>query len=153
MERNSCEINKSQHVPGEPEEKHRNLREEILLLETDINPKPTAHEIRLLTTRMRLAVEWYWKDWTYSGLDCHIVEVSGPNTIGHNPGRTFPNRRSVRQRGRHLHNTQQTQEANIHVLSRTQTRDTSNRNAADIRFGSHSHWVRHPAHFSLPYLT
>jgi len=59
VERNNCEINESQHFPGEAEENQRRLREKILLLGTDKNPKSPAHEIRLQTARMRLAMELY----------------------------------------------------------------------------------------------
>jgi len=45
--------------------------------------------------------------------------------IIHTLGRTPPNVWSVRSRGRYLHNTQQTQQTNIHVLSGTQTLNTS----------------------------
>jgi hypothetical protein len=52
VERNNCEINESQHFPGEAEENHRNLSEKILVMERDLNPKHPAHEIRLLAARM-----------------------------------------------------------------------------------------------------
>ena len=43
------------------------------------------------------------------------------------------NERSVCRRGRYLHNTQQTQETNIHVKSGIQTRDPRNQEAVDLR--------------------
>jgi hypothetical protein len=49
VKRNNCEINESQHFPGDAEESHRNLWEKILVLETDIFQKLPAHDIRLLT--------------------------------------------------------------------------------------------------------
>jgi len=45
-------------------------------------------------------------------------EVSGSHTIRHTPGRTSPNEWAARRRGRYLNNTQQTQETNIHAISR-----------------------------------
>jgi hypothetical protein len=52
VERNNCEINESQHFPGGAKENHRNLSEKILMMATDPNPKPPAHEIRHLAARM-----------------------------------------------------------------------------------------------------
>jgi hypothetical protein len=46
------EINESQHFPGGAEENNRNLREKILVMERDLNPKLLAHETRLLAARM-----------------------------------------------------------------------------------------------------
>jgi hypothetical protein len=45
--------------------------------------------------------------------------------ITHTLGRTPPNERTVRRRGRYLHNIQQTQQTNIYVFSGTQTLNTS----------------------------
>ena len=42
-------------------------------------------------------------------------------------------------RGHYLHNTQQTQENNIHALRGIRTRDLSNVAAADLRLRPHGH--------------
>ena len=51
---------------------------------------------------------------------------------------------SARRRCRYLHNTQQTQETNIHVLSGLKTHDPSNRAVANLRLRPHSHrdWLQ-----------
>ena len=69
------------------------------------------------------------------GLDRLIVEVSRSHTIRHTHtlGRTPLNEWSARRRGRYLHHTQQTQEANNHGLSGIRTRNPTNRVAADLR--------------------
>ena len=46
---------------------------------------------------------------------------------------------SASRRGRYLHNTQQTQETNIHAFSGIRTPDPSNSRAADRRLRSHGH--------------
>jgi hypothetical protein len=74
-----------------------------------------------------------------SGLGRLVVEASTLQTIRHTLGRTPLNECSARRRGRYLHNTQQTQETNIHALSGIRTRDPSNRAAADIRLRKHGH--------------
>jgi len=51
----------------------------------------------------------------------------------------------ARHRDRYLHNTQQTQETNIHDLSRIRTSDTSNQAAAGLRLKPHRHQHRHTA--------
>jgi hypothetical protein len=48
------------------------------------------------------------------------------HTHTHTPARTLLNKWSARRRGRYLHNTEQTQETNIHGLSRIRTRNPSN---------------------------
>ena len=61
------------------------------------------------------------------------VEVSRSLTIRHTHARLTPlNEWSARRRDRCLHNTQQTQETNIHALSGIRTCDPSNRAAADL---------------------
>ena len=55
-------------------------------------------------------------------------------------GRTPLDEWSARRRGRCLHNTQQTQETNIHVLSGIRTRDPSSQAAADPRIKVRAHW-------------
>jgi hypothetical protein len=67
-----------------------------------------------------------------SGLGRHIVKVARSQT----PGRTPLNEWSARRRGRYLHNTQQTQEMNIHVLSGIRTCDPSNRAVANLLLGA-----------------
>ena len=67
-----------------------------------------------------------------SGLGSHIVKVARSQT----PGRTPLNERSARRRGHYLHNTQQTQEMNIYVLSGIRTSDTINRAVADLLLGA-----------------
>jgi len=74
-----------------------------------------------------------------SGLGRPIVEVFRSITITHIPGRTPLNERAVRRRGRYLHNTQQTQETNIHALSGTRTRDLSNQADSDLQLQQHGH--------------
>jgi hypothetical protein len=49
---------------------------------------------------------------------------------------------SARRIGHYLHNTQQTQETNIRVLSGIRTRDPSTRAAADLCFRPHDHRSR-----------
>ena len=70
-----------------------------------------------------------------SGLGRLIVEDSRSHTIRqththththtHTSGRTPLNEWSAHRRGGYLHNTQQTQQTNIHALSAIRTRDTS----------------------------
>jgi hypothetical protein len=66
-----------------------------------------------------------------SGLGSHIVMVSRSQIRG----RTPQNERSARRRDRYLHNTQQTHEMNIHVLSGIRTSDPINRAVADLGLG------------------
>ena len=53
-----------------------------------------------------------------------------------------PDEWSARRRGRYLHNTQQTQQTNIHPVCGIRTRELSNPAAADARFRRPSHWER-----------
>jgi len=75
----------------------------------------------------------------YSGLGRLIVEVSTSHTVRrtHTSGRTPLNEWSAHRRGGYLHNTQQTQQTNIHALSAIRTRDTSYQGAA------HRHCIQH----------
>ena len=61
------------------------------------------------------------------------------HTQSHTPSRTPPNQRSARRRGCYLHNTQQTQEINVHALSGIRTRDLRNQANADIHLTLHGH--------------
>jgi hypothetical protein len=82
-----------------------------------------------------------------SGLVRPIFEVS----ISHNSRHThthihthtssrYPlNGRSARYRGHYVHNTQQKQQTNIHVLSGIRTRDPTTQEAADQRLIPHGH--------------
>jgi hypothetical protein len=62
-----------------------------------------------------------------------IVEVSRSQLDTHTHGRTPLNEWSARRRGRYLHNTQQTQETNIHAFSGIRTRDPRNGTAWYLR--------------------
>jgi len=55
------------------------------------------------------------------------------HTHTHKPGKFPLNKRSARRRGHYLHNTQQTQETNIHALSGNRTRNLGNQAAAGHR--------------------
>jgi len=75
------------------------------------------------------------------GLGSIVVEVSSShkhNTHTHTHrkttvGKSPLNEWSARPTGRYLHNTQQTQQKNIHALSGIRTRDPSKPAAADLR--------------------
>jgi hypothetical protein len=73
-----------------------------------------------------------------------MFEVSRAHTITHThtPGRTLLNELSAFRRDRYLHNTQQTQETNIHASDGTRNRDSSNQAFADLGFRPHGHRVR-----------
>jgi hypothetical protein len=60
-------------------------------------------------------------------------EFSISHTITHTPGRTPLNERSPRLRCHYLHNTQQTQDTNIHALSGVRSLDPKNEAASDLR--------------------
>jgi hypothetical protein len=78
------------------------------------------------------------------------VEVAVSHTIRHTPVRTPLNEWSARRRGRHLHNTQQTQQTNIQSVSGIQTRYPSNQAASDLRVRPHDHGDRQqfiPLHY------
>jgi len=53
----------------------------------------------------------------------------------HTAGRTLLKAGSDRRSGRYVHNTQQTQETNIHALCRIRTHYPKNRATADLRLG------------------
>jgi hypothetical protein len=55
------------------------------------------------------------------------------------PGETPLNEQSARRRDRYLHNTQQTQKANIHVLSKIRTRDRNSQATLNLRLRLHDH--------------
>jgi hypothetical protein len=77
-----------------------------------------------------------------SGLSRLTVEVYRSHTHTHthtHTGRTPLNEWSARRRDHYLHNTQQTQETNIHVFSGIRTRDSRNRSAADLRLWPHKY--------------
>jgi len=57
--------------------------------------------------------------------------------------RTPLNKCSTRHRGRYLHNTQKTQETNIHALSGIQTRDSSNQAVSELRLTPRRHRQQH----------
>ena len=61
------------------------------------------------------------------------VEVSRSHAIRQTTRMTFLNELSARSRGHYQHNTQQTQQTNIHALSGIRIRDPSKRAAADLR--------------------
>jgi hypothetical protein len=58
-------------------------------------------------------------------------------------GMTPLNEWSVRRRGRYRHNSQQTQETNIHALNRFRRREPGIQEAADKRLWPHGHQDRH----------
>jgi hypothetical protein len=62
------------------------------------------------------------------------VQVSGSHTIRHTVGRNSLNEWSARRTGRYLHNTQQTQDTNIHSVSEIRTRDPSNQQGDVVKF-------------------
>jgi len=64
------------------------------------------------------------------------------HTHTHTHGRTAPNERSDRRRGRYLHKTQQTHETNIHARRGIRTRDPSNQADADLRSRPYGHQDR-----------
>jgi hypothetical protein len=75
-----------------------------------------------------------------SGLGRLIVEASRSHKTRHTTsGRTSLNEWSARLRGCFLHNTQETQQTNIHALSRSLTRDPSKQAAADVRLRPHGY--------------
>jgi hypothetical protein len=69
----------------------------------------------------------------------------------HTPGRTPLNQWSACRRGRYPHNTQQTQETNIHALGRIRIRDPTNQAAADQRLRPHDHPDRPMDKFNFTY--
>jgi len=72
-----------------------------------------------------------------------IVVVYMSHTVTHSPGRTPLEERSVRLRGRCLHNAQQTQEKNIHAISGIRNRGRSNQETVHVRRRPHGHrWRR-----------
>ena len=79
------------------------------------------------------------------GLERLVFEVSRSYTIRqtHTPGRTPLDEWSAR----YLHNTQQTQETNIHALGGIRTRNPSKWAAADLRLTPCGHWDRHMKHY------
>jgi len=78
------------------------------------------------------------------GFLVHTIRHTHTHTHTHTdtPGRNPMNQLSARRRGRYLHNTQQTQETNIHALSGIRNSDPSNRAAAKLRIRSQGHWGR-----------
>ena len=68
-----------------------------------------------------------------------LFEVSVLNTIRHTLDRTPLNERPVRRRGRDVHNTEQTQEANFHAFCGIRTRDPNKQAAAHARLRPHGH--------------
>jgi len=58
-------------------------------------------------------------------------------------GRTPLYERSARRRDLYLHNTQHSQQTNIHASGGIQTHDLSRRAAADLRLRPRGHWDRH----------
>jgi len=88
-----------------------------------------------------------WEATAHIGSRPPRFEVSGSHTIVHTrthihtPARTL-NLWSARHTDRDLHNTQQTQEANIHAFSGIRTGDPSNQVYADLRLRSHGHLDR-----------
>ena len=69
----------------------------------------------------------------------HTHTRTHTHTHIHTPGRTLLNEWSACCRGRYLHNTQQTQETNIHASDRIRNRDSSDQAAADLRLRLHGH--------------
>ena len=59
--------------------------------------------------------------------------------ISHTPARAPPNDWSALRRGRYLHNTQQTQRTNIHVLCGIRTRDPRNQVISGLRLRPRDH--------------
>ena len=57
----------------------------------------------------------------------------------HTPGKTPLNGWSARRRGRHLHNTQQKDETNRNILNGNRTRESSYKDATDLRLRPHGH--------------
>jgi hypothetical protein len=55
-----------------------------------------------------------------------------------------PNEWSARRTVRYLHHTQETQDTNIHTLSRIRTLDPSNTATSDPHLKPHCHWDRPP---------
>jgi hypothetical protein len=72
-------------------------------------------------------------------------------SLTHTPGRTPLNEWSQRRRGRYLHNTQQTQEKNIIVLSGIWTRNPSDQAAVDLRLRQYDHrdWLNEHVYSEL----
>jgi hypothetical protein len=98
-------------------------------------------------------VSWYFfsvAQQPNSGLGRLIVAVPRSHTLWHvTPCRTSLNEWSARRRGRYLHNTQQTEETNIHPLSGIRTRDPSNQSASDPRRRPHGYRYRQYPDISL----
>jgi hypothetical protein len=65
------------------------------------------------------------------------------------PDRSPLNEQSGRRRGRYLHNTQQTQETNIHALGEIRTLNPSKRAAADPHFRARGHGDRHVSYYRI----
>jgi hypothetical protein len=72
------------------------------------------------------------------GLLLHLITVIDTHTLG----RTTLDEGSARRRGLCLHNTQHSQERNIHAPSGIRTRNSSKRAAADLRLRPRGHWDR-----------
>jgi len=72
-------------------------------------------------------------------LDHKQVDHTQLDTLTHTHGRAPLNEWPTRRKGRYLHNTLQTQEANILALSWNRTRDPNGQAAADLRLRPHRH--------------
>jgi len=89
-----------------------------------------------------------------SGLGHLILENSRSHTIRLTHTHTQTHVRTpltewlARRRGRYLHNTQQTQQMNIHALSGIGTHDPKNHTAADLPLSRHGHWDRQKLMFN-----
>jgi hypothetical protein len=133
-----------------------------------VNPNQASVILRLLTSnlkrisRYRCNSIWIAKRYLYHrrvitsssavqqpnlGLGRLIVEIYVSHTIRHThthtPDRTPLKEWSALLRGRYLHNTQQTQETNIHGLIGIRTHNTSNRAVVDLRLRPHGHRDRY----------
>ena len=92
-----------------------------------------------------------------SGLGLHMAEVSRSYTVRyththtHTPNTTPLYECSDRFRGRYLHNTQPTQQKNIHALSGIWTRDPSNKAAEHLLFRPHSHLNQPATSYNISY--
>ena len=78
----------------------------------------------------------------YSVLSRLIVDIFRSHKDTHTHSHTPLNKWSTRRRDRYLHNTQQTQETNIHSLSGIRTCDSNNQEAADPRLRQRGHRMR-----------
>jgi hypothetical protein len=124
---------------------YREMAAEIILEEKAVflyrNTYMSVHRLKLLVNPSLILIIFCVPQQHNSGLGSLNVEISRSHTIRHIARWTSLNVWTSEQLVSDtatLHETQQTQETNIHNLSWTRTSDPSKRSAADVRLRTHS---------------